>query len=501
VRHDEIVAKISELGEATRSLKSQLEKPKNRLDRFKEYAGVVSLILSLATGCFAVYTSFVTEPEKSKADAQSKLHDSLAQIVTLDQEYLKELQQGDPSANNGALESKRNILLQQAEDLADRRGVASAQDHMNLGNAYLFGSRYDPALKHFNAALQLAGKDVTTKANAETQIAKLQFYGVGGSSINEGRASFDDAEKLLGKPTSGPAGIMLIQSLAARSYMECSVGDPVLGEQAHQRALDELTLLTHDPTVNPQLIDTYKVGLTTGLSSTHCAGNTSLGPSSSVLASPTAVSQTLPAANKMDLCNRMMALLVARDYSGFEKNMTAAAQAQIPESRLQSIWEQVQAITGPYKRTIQTKTNIVNNTMFYIVHAECQKGLLNLALAFDPTNRVNYVLLTPLSALPKQEIERRATTVAKDFFEQKFNDVYSGFDQNLQSQLPADRLQGFFAQITNTAGTFDHVVGATKDRDLDIVDVVCQLQGGKVIIRVGYDPDMKTNGFVVLPGK
>lgn len=278
MRHDEIVAKISELSEATDSLKSRLEKPKSHLDRFKEYAGVVSLVLSLATGCFAVYTSFVTEPEKSRADAQSKLHDSLAQIVTLDQEYLKEVQQGDPSANNGALESKRNILLQQAEDLAGQRGVPSAEDQLNLGNAYLFGSRYDPALKHFRAALEIAGKDAATKANAETQIGKLEFYGVGGSSIKDGRASFDDAEKLLGKPTSGPTGILLVQALAARSYVECSVGDPTLGEQAHQRAVNELTLLAHDPTINPQLIDTYKVGLTTGLSNTHCAGSVSLVP-------------------------------------------------------------------------------------------------------------------------------------------------------------------------------------------------------------------------------
>jgi hypothetical protein len=494
-------AKIGELGETTRSLKSQLEKPKSRLDRFKEYAGVVSLVLSLATGCFAVYTSFVTEPEKSRAEAESKLHDVLAQIVTLDQEYMKEIQQGDPNANNGTLESKRNILLQQAEDLADQRGVASAEDELNLGNAYLFGSHYESAFKHFKTALQLAGKDSTMKANAETQIGRLEFYGVAGTSIKEGRASFDDAEKLLGKPASGPVGITLVQSLATRSFVECSVGDPAVGEHAHQRALDELTLLTHDPTINPQLIDLYKVGLTTALINTHCAGKTTLAPSTSASGSAGTASPGLAAVNKIDLSNRMMALLVARNYSGFEGNMTAAAQSQIPESRLQSIWEQVQAITGPYKRTIETKTNVVNNTTFYIVHAECQKGLLNLALVFDPTNRVSYVLLTPLSALPKQEIERRATKAVSNFFEQKFTDLYSDFDQNLQNQISVDRLQVYFTQITRVSRAFDHVFRASKDRDLDIVDVVCQLQGGKVVLRVAYDPDMKINALVVVPSK
>jgi hypothetical protein len=96
VRHDEIVEEITRLSEATADLKKQLDKPKSKLDSFKEYAGVVSLLLSLATGFFAIYTSFFAEPAKSRAEAQGKLHDVLAQIVTLDQEYMHELQQMIP---------------------------------------------------------------------------------------------------------------------------------------------------------------------------------------------------------------------------------------------------------------------------------------------------------------------------------------------------------------------------------------------------------------------
>lgn len=502
MRHDEIVEKISELTESTTRLKSQLEKPKSSLDRFKEYAGVVSLVLSLATGFFAIYSSFVTEPEKSRVETQSRLHDILAQIVTLDQEYLHEIAQGDASANNGTLESKRNILLQQAEDLSGQRNIPSADDQLNLGNAYMFGSKYDLALKHFKAALQLAGNDTALKANAETQIGRLEFYGIGGASIPEGRAAFDDAEKLLGKPTSGQLGMMLVQSLAARSSVECSVGDTSLGEQAHQRALDELTVLSHDPTINPQLLDTTKVGLATSLSNTHCAAGTA--PSATAAQPPTATGASslapLPS-NKIDLSNRMMALLVARDYGGFEGNMTSFAQSQISQSRLQSIWEQVSVITGPYKRTIETRANVVNSITYYIVHAQCEKGLLNLALAFDPTNRVSYFLLTPLSPLPKQEIERRAAKAVSDFFAQKFSDVYADFDQSMQSQNSLDRIQGFFTQITNASGQFDHVVGGMKNQDLDVVDVLCRLQGGNLVMRVAFDPDMKINAFFVVPGK
>lgn len=398
MQHDEIVEEITRLSETTAQLKHQFEKPKSRLDRFKEYAGVISLLLSLVTGFFAVYTSFWAEPEKSRADAQAKLHDTLAQIVTLDQEYMREIQQNDPNANNGALESKRNILLQQAEDLANKRGVASAEDHFNLGNEYEFGRRLALALSHFKAARQLSGKDSLMKASADTRIGKLNFYGISNTTKEEGRQHFEEAEQILGKPTTMQAGIALIQSLGILSWVECSFGDPALGVQARAKAQDELAILASDPAVSPQLIDTYKVSLANGFINTHC---TEPSPATAPVSEkpPPASVALIPTSNKIDLSNQTMRLLVARDYAAVEANMTANAKAQVPEPQLQSIWERVSAITGPYKRTLNTKTNIANNTTFYIVHAQCEKALVNLALAFDETNRISFILLTPQLAM------------------------------------------------------------------------------------------------------
>jgi hypothetical protein len=197
----------------------------------------------------------------------------------------------------------------------------------------------------------------------------------------------------------------------------------------------------------------------------------------------------------------MMRLLVARNYAALEANMTASVQSQIPESRLRSIWEQVLSMTGAYKQTLATKTNITNNATFYIVHAQCEKALVNLALAFDNANRVSFILITPLSALPKSEIEHLAAGVVSDFFKEKFDHVFSQFDEGLRGQLPAERLPPLFAQVTNTVGHFDRVIEQTKNQDLDFVDVLCQMQGGKTSIRVAFDPDMRINTFFVTPAK
>jgi hypothetical protein len=168
---------------------------------------------------------------------------------------------------------------------------------------------------------------------------------------------------------------------------------------------------------------------------------------------------------------------------------------------LESIWEQVSAITGPYQRTLDTKTNVVNNVMYYIVHAQCKSAFVNLALAYDGTNRVSFILLTPLSSLPKSEIEHRAVQVAAEFFQQRFDDIFSRFDVSLKNQLTANQLRSFFTQVTNASGNFDHVVGGVKNRDLDVVNVLCQLEGGKAIVRIAYGPDMEINGFMIVPGK
>lgn len=494
MKQDEIIEEIGRLKESTASLQKQLDKPKSSLDRFKEYAGVVSLLLSLATGIFAIYGSFIVEPEKAKGESQAKLHESLAELVTLDQEYLKEIQQGDPNANNGAIESKRNIILQQAEDFASKPGVASAEDQMNLGNEYEFGRRLEPALSHFNAALKLAGKDSLMKASADTQIGKLNFYGISGSTKEEGRHRFEEAERALGKPTTMQSGIALVQSLGIRSWVECSFGDPASGLQARTRAQDELAILARDPAVSPQLIDAYETSLATGLVNTHCFE-----------AAPGAMStpptQPPVSSDRIDLSNQMLKLLVARKYAEFEANMTATAQSQIPVNRLQSIWEQISTITGPYSQTLDTKTNLLNNTTYYIVHARCEKRPLNLVLSFDDANRVSFIFLTPLSALTKSEIEHRAVEIATEFFQEKFADVFSEFDANLKSQLTVNQLQSLFTQVSNASGTFGSVIGGVKNSDLDLVDVLCQLQGGKAIVRVAYDYDMKINGFVIMPSK
>jgi hypothetical protein len=117
MNHDEIVAELAQLRETSADLKKRMDQPKSKLDVFKEYAGVLSLVLSLATGAFTVADNFFLRPAKSRADTQTKLHETLASVVSVDQEYLKATQTGDASAFNGTLEAKHNMLLQEAERL------------------------------------------------------------------------------------------------------------------------------------------------------------------------------------------------------------------------------------------------------------------------------------------------------------------------------------------------------------------------------------------------
>lgn len=496
MKHDDIVAEIGRLSETTANLKKQLDQPKSRLDRFKEYAGVISLVLSVATGLFALYTTLVTEPQKSRAEDQTKLHETLAQIVSLDQEYLKQLQQGDPTANNGTLQSKRNILLQQAEDLADRKSVASFDDQINLGNSYEFGGVYDRAMSHFKAALKLAGNDLYKKALAETQVAMLDFYGISGGTKEDGRQQFDDAEKLLRQLNSSNMELALVRSLGVRSWVECYFGESEMGLAAKAKASSLLDTIARDPTMSPQLVDSLRVGLVTSLSNTRCAQL--LSPPQ---LSPTGTPAPAVSKSKIDLSDQIMQLLVQRQYAALESRMNATVSSLVPLDRLREMWEAFGPQIGSYKRTNSTKAISIKNVPFYVVHSEFERAFVDLRLAFDETNQLSYFLITPRSKLPKEDIERMAATVASDFFTQKFSDVSARFDPSLAVQLPQSRLPEMWAQITNATGTFVRTTGATKNADLDIVDVGCEMQGAKVVVRVGYDLDMKINTFFIVPSK
>ena len=496
MKHDEIVAEIGRLTETTANLKKQLDQPKSKLDRFKEYAGIISLVLSVATGFFAVYTTLVVEPQKSRADDQAKLHEALAQIVSLDQEYLREVQQGDPNATNGTLQSKRNILLQQADDLAKRGNVASFEDQLNLGNEYEFDRMFEPAVRHFKTALSLAGNDPLKKATADTRIGKLDFYRISGSTPEDGRRLFEDAERALRQSNSSQAGVALAQSLGIRSWVECSLGDPTLGQQARLKSDAMLDQVARDPSISPQLVDMLRNGLATSLSTTHCAQSAAV-----TQAAPSGAHTPTVSGNKIDLSSQVMQLLVQRKYPELESRMNATVKSQVPIDQLQAIWDGLTPQVGSYKRTTGTEVISVNNIPVYVVHAEFEKALVDVRLAFDGTDQLSYFLVTPLSALPKRDIERMATEVASDFFGQKFSDVSVKFDANLGNQLPEVRLREIWTQATNATGSFNQTIAAAKNRDFDFVDVQCQMQGGKLVVRVGYDLDMKINTFVVAPGK
>jgi Protein of unknown function (DUF3887) len=364
----------------------------------------------------------------------------------------------------------------------------------------LFGGRYEPALVHFKAALKAT--DPITKATTETQIGRLELYGINGTTPQQGRLSFDDAERLLTNSDSRQGRVALMQAISFRSMAECSVGDPVLGQQARIKAQEKLLLLAHDPTISPQLIDTYRTGLTTGFSNTHCTDPLSGATTPAQGAAPPVASSSVPSvSNKIDLSNQMLRFLVAHNYAGVEADMTATAQSQVPESRLRSIWEQVSAVTGPYQRTISTKTNVLNNITYYIVHAQCEKTLINLALVYDGANRISFILITPLSSLPGSEIESQAEKIANDFFHENFAEIVAAFDTNLRNQLTATQLQSFFTQVTNASGHYQRIVEARKDQNLDFVDVLCQLEASRAVVRIAYDPDMKINGFMIVPAK
>jgi tetratricopeptide (TPR) repeat protein len=278
LNHDEIVAEIAKLTETTSNIQKQLTKPKTLLDRFKEYAGILSLLLGLLLSVFALRETLVTKPSEAIESDRNTLHNALIAIALVDGDYIKA--QHDPTTPAtaiGALSARRRILLNQAASLAAKKGVATDDDEAMLAGFYEWVGSYDAAIAHYTAAKKLANDNHMKEAYAEYKIATFNFMGFGNTSVADARARFAQAVQLMDNTDSTEARWEIAYIYQALSWCECSRGDRAMGESAKTKALAVVAKIASDPGVTSQSVDSFKTTLETSLNATLCKAG-SAGP-------------------------------------------------------------------------------------------------------------------------------------------------------------------------------------------------------------------------------
>jgi Protein of unknown function (DUF3887) len=498
MNHDEIVAELGQLRETTANLKMRLNQPKGKLDLFKEYAGILSLVLSLATGAFTVVDNFFLRPAKSRADTQTRLHETLASLVSVDQEYLKAAQAGDVSALNGTLEAKHNMLLQEAERLiAKGDHIATYDDQMTLAADYEFAHNLDRAATHFTMAIQ-SSNDPSEKAMAKARLAKLAFQRANGQTIEDGRRLFDEATSLIRDTNTSKSRIALVNISGFRSWSECSFGDTTAGQAAKVKTEELISQLASDPAVSAQALDQTKNAFETGLAGTHCFQL----PKPAQTSPATSIGQP-SVSNYLDVTNQVMDLLSERKYAEVEAMFSESVRRPFPQPQLQLIWEQLEAKVGPFQKRLDARHNVtVNNVPTYVVQGQFQKANIDLHVAYDATGQISWFNLIPRSLVSNEDLTRRAAQVVHLFFDEKFAELRTYFDTALANQMPEPKIRDVWMQGDTVFGKLQEIKRAERDPDIDVVEVLCEMQsGGKLLVKIGFDLDLLVNSFYLAPAK
>jgi hypothetical protein len=175
VTHDDIVSSVSalevktkELREQIKALKKIVDKPKTFGEKFKEYAGVVSLILGVVISIFTIRESVFTKPAAARDAKRVLLDTTLASLISVQQEFAKAQQEHAPPAVLSSIAERAGYIADSAErQTRGQGGLTSFEDEIALGEALEHKGDVSKAIAHYQSALTLASAP-SDKARADT---------------------------------------------------------------------------------------------------------------------------------------------------------------------------------------------------------------------------------------------------------------------------------------------------------------------------------------------
>jgi tetratricopeptide (TPR) repeat protein len=221
---------ISGMNEQISGLKQKVEKPKTPMDNIKEYAGVVSLVLGLVISAFTIYDNAVTKPADAREARHLWLENTLASITSLQQEFFKAQQTGNPSPEVlSVLAGRLNDLVDAADKVTSKqKGLTSFRDEIALGDASQSDGRNDKASVHYEIALRLA-EAPSEKAEAEARDAAVECAA---GKREDAEKHFSAAIQVMGSLKDSRSLFFLPQVYANRALCECNAGDIAAGNNS-----------------------------------------------------------------------------------------------------------------------------------------------------------------------------------------------------------------------------------------------------------------------------
>lgn len=218
--------------------------------------------------------------------------------------------------------------------------------------------------------------------------------------------------------------------------------------------------------------------------------------------SQTAPSPSAPASaddKRLALTKDVMNEMAGGQMAAVCDRFTPDLKDTLTEDKMQFVWNRLTGVSGAFQKQLSQSTRTIRGMTAYVAQSQFEDSKVELRLVFNDQNQITHIWIAPVSDLSQDAMESAAKAVVDELRQKQFDQMGLRFSTELQVRMTPERLEMSWAHILSHLGQFKNVKLATKDDELDFVDVTCVFETGQIIVRVAFDPSGKIGGLWMLP--
>lgn len=202
---------------------------------------------------------------------------------------------------------------------------------------------------------------------------------------------------------------------------------------------------------------------------------------------------------RLALTKDVMDEMASGQISSVCNRFTPDLKDSLDEDKMQFVWNRLIGISGTFQKQISQSTRTIHGVPVYVAKSQFEDSKVELRLTFNDTNQITRIWIAPVSDLSPEIMEGSAKQLVELLSEKQFEALTAKFTTELKVRMPPERIEMSWSHVLSHLGQFKNVKLASKDEELDFVDVTCAFESGEIIVRVAFDPSGKVGNLWMLP--
>jgi hypothetical protein len=202
---------------------------------------------------------------------------------------------------------------------------------------------------------------------------------------------------------------------------------------------------------------------------------------------------------RLSLTKEIMTQMAAGQISMVCDHFTPDLKDSLDEDKMQFVWNRLTGISGAFQRQLSQNTRTIHGSTIYVARSQFEESKVEMRLMFTDSNQVARIWLGPVSDLTSDQMEASSKELVEQLHQKQFEQLTMKFDSDLKASMPAERIAMSWTHVLSHLGEFKTIKLASKDDELDFVDVTCSFETGEIIVRVAFDPSGKVGALWMIP--